>query len=292
VLEGEQNRAEALAHDLAAAREEVASITARLTGETAEHLKRMGGAITTAAEDRQGREQERERAEALARDLAAVREEVVSITARFTAKAAEGLKTLPAMAEEAEDTKQVQAEHERVEALALNLRAAEETKGFKNRLLALGIPRLVKTTSVLPDPGRALHQAGRAPSVFGNITLPEAEPKEVKGQPGRAIRAGNGCWNADRQPQGVEGDCTDGWLVKADELLRRGDVGGARLVLERALREGSELAAFRLAETYDPKRLSAWGVIGTKPDTAKARQLYERACAAGIQCEGVFALRR
>jgi hypothetical protein len=60
------------------------------------------------------------------------------------------------------------------------------------------------------------------------------------------------------------------------------------------LREGSEVAAFRLAETYDPKRLSEWRVIGTKPDIAKARQLYERAFAAGIHLarERVSALRR
>jgi TPR repeat protein len=144
----------------------------------------------------------------------------------------------------------------------------------------------VKTTSVLP-PGRTLHQQAER-----GITLPEAQPKEVKSEPRRAIHASRGCSNGDQQPEGVEGDCTDRLLVKADELLRRGDVGGARLVLERALGEGSELAAFRLAETYDPKRLSAWGVLGTKPDPGKARQLYERACAAGIQCKRGSALRR
>jgi hypothetical protein len=114
-LEEHVERADGFARDLASAREAVER------------------ANTSAVEHKQGREQERERADALARDLAAVRQEVVSITARFTAKGAEGLKTVQAMAEEADDTQQVQAEHEGVEALALHLRAAEETKVSRTR---------------------------------------------------------------------------------------------------------------------------------------------------------------
>jgi TPR repeat protein len=75
----------------------------------------------------------------------------------------------------------------------------------------------------------------------------------------------------------------EAWLIRGDELLRIGDVSGARLVLDRALRSGNALAAFKLAETYDRKRLSEWRVVGVKPDPAKARELYERAHASGIE---------
>jgi TPR repeat protein len=75
----------------------------------------------------------------------------------------------------------------------------------------------------------------------------------------------------------------ESWLIRGDELLRIGDVSGARLVLDRALRSGNALAAFKLAETYDRKRLSEWRVVGVKPDPAKARELYERAHASGIE---------
>ena len=41
-------------------------------------------------------------------------------------------------------------------------------------------------------------------------------------------------------------------IAKAEELLRQGDVSGARLLLEHASRQGSAVASFKLAETYDP----------------------------------------
>jgi hypothetical protein len=71
-------------------------------------------------------------------------------------------------------------------------------------------------------------------------------------------------------------------LTKADELLGRGDVAGARLVLEHAS-GASPAAALKLGETYDPKRLAAWRVYGVLGDAAKARVLYQRAYAGGIK---------
>jgi hypothetical protein len=63
LLEGEQNRAEALALDLAAARGEVVSIKARLSGEASEPLKMMH-AMAEEAEDKKQAETARERVEA------------------------------------------------------------------------------------------------------------------------------------------------------------------------------------------------------------------------------------
>jgi len=42
-------------------------------------------------------------------------------------------------------------------------------------------------------------------------------------------------------------------------------------------------AAIALAETYDPRILSSWGTYGTRGDTSKARELYAKALAGGIQ---------
>ena len=38
-----------------------------------------------------------------------------------------------------------------------------------------------------------------------------------------------------------------------------------------------------LAETYDPLILSTWGTYGTRGDATKARELYAKAHAGGIQ---------
>jgi len=72
-------------------------------------------------------------------------------------------------------------------------------------------------------------------------------------------------------------------LAKAEQLLRQGDIQGARLLLEYLLATGSPLVAFKLAETYDPKRLAAWKALGVRADPQKARELYQRAQAGGVK---------
>jgi hypothetical protein len=71
-------------------------------------------------------------------------------------------------------------------------------------------------------------------------------------------------------------------LAKAEQLLRQGDIQGARLLLEYLLATGNPLVAFKLAETYDPNRLATWKAFGVRADFQKARELYQRAQAGGI----------
>lgn len=72
-------------------------------------------------------------------------------------------------------------------------------------------------------------------------------------------------------------------MARASQLLIVGDVAAARIVLDRAVESGDVQALFALAETYDPLSLSAWGTLGTQGDAAKARELYAKALAQGIQ---------
>ncbi|MBF9196355.1 hypothetical protein [Microvirga terrestris] len=74
----------------------------------------------------------------------------------------------------------------------------------------------------------------------------------------------------------------DRLVSRGEELLSRGDVSGARLVLERALASGHARAAFLLAETFDPNELSKLGTLGLKGDAAKARELYTQAQTLGM----------
>ena len=71
-------------------------------------------------------------------------------------------------------------------------------------------------------------------------------------------------------------------VARASALLSQGDIGGARIVLERAAETGSAQASFMLAETYDPGILSAWGTHGTRGEVTRARELYPKAHAGGI----------
>jgi hypothetical protein len=72
-------------------------------------------------------------------------------------------------------------------------------------------------------------------------------------------------------------------LARAETLLRQGDIAGARMVLQHTLDRGSARAAFMLAETYDGRMLRRWGTYGTRPDNEKARELYAKAAAGGIE---------
>ena len=71
-------------------------------------------------------------------------------------------------------------------------------------------------------------------------------------------------------------------MARASLLLSQGNVGAARIVLERAAETGSAPALFALAETYDQTALAAWGTFGTQGDVAKARELYAKALAGGV----------
>jgi len=71
-------------------------------------------------------------------------------------------------------------------------------------------------------------------------------------------------------------------IARASALLGQGDIGAARIVLERASETGSARASFMLAETYDPAVLTAWGTYGTRSEVTKARELYAKAHAGGI----------
>ena len=71
-------------------------------------------------------------------------------------------------------------------------------------------------------------------------------------------------------------------MARASLLLSQGNVGTARIVLERAAETGSAPAMFALAETYDPATLAAWGTLGTQGDVTKARELYAKALADGV----------
>jgi len=72
-------------------------------------------------------------------------------------------------------------------------------------------------------------------------------------------------------------------VARASVLLGQGDIGSARVVLERAAETGNPQASFALAETYDPLVLRRWGAYGTLGDPARARDLYAKAQAGGIK---------
>ena len=70
-------------------------------------------------------------------------------------------------------------------------------------------------------------------------------------------------------------------LSRSGVLIRQGNLQGARTMLARAASDGSTAARFALAETFDPFKLTAWGVDRVAADPAVAMRLYEQVLAAG-----------
>ena len=58
--------------------------------------------------------------------------------------------------------------------------------------------------------------------------------------------------------------------------MSQGNIGAARIVLERAAETGSAPALFALAETYDPLILAAWGTFGTRATSPRHRNSMPR----------------
>ncbi len=73
----------------------------------------------------------------------------------------------------------------------------------------------------------------------------------------------------------------EGWLATGDRAMLQGNVVHARQFYERVAERGLALAAFKMAETYDPVELEKLGVVGLAPDKPMARRWYERAKQLG-----------
>ncbi|QRM29365.1 hypothetical protein [Microvirga sp. VF16] len=157
----------------------------------------------------------------------------------------------------------------------------------------LSPPAAVGVTASLVDTARAL--------INGTSALPSKEPTSVvvaslpEGIQPLPLGTATAAPVKTEAPSGtepkvsapVEAPKADERLtMRAEELLRKGDVSGARLLLERALDSGNARAAFLLAETFDPNVLSRLGVLGIRGEPSRARELYARARAMGIAQAG------
>ena len=177
-------------------------------------------------------------------------------------------------------------------------RRENETKTTQLRKAIEDMAELAQTTertvadlrqSLQQERDRAEAMAREIESAQRTITMsvsatknvsPEAQPPSI-GKPAVMIEA-----VATAQPPATEAQESQEaarLIARARALLGQGNIGAARIVLERAVEAGSARASFTLAETYDPAILSTWGTYGTRGDATKARELYAKADAGGIQ---------
>lgn len=243
-LEEERAHSAALAGDLARAHREIETQLAQSskTDDEAAYLKEAAESAT--AELRQSLQQEHDRAESLASELATARHDLeaqVVLSSKTHDEAAHVKKTAESAA--AELRQSLRQEHDRAETLARDLESVRHQ--IDARI----------TVDHAPD--------GQKTQVVPAAEAPATE------QPAAGATQGN----ADAAKL----------IARASALLGQGNISAARIVLERAAETGNARASFMLAETYDPNVLSAWGTYGTRGEATKARELYAKAQAGGIR---------
>jgi hypothetical protein len=295
-LARERERSETAMRELAAVKEKLQNVQKGQEAD-ADSVKARIAELQTSLH------QERERTEAAARDLAAAKGEARNLQAlREREAAVEGARL-------SEMREALARERARGDAVTQELaNAVDDLRAFQEihesgptplmfRLTAGGAPSPAPSPMETRSDGAvlqvAMHVTGAlSPAASGaaqNAATPEPQAPEplpavsstAKVMSPPAVVAGR------IEPAPPPAGAADDPLVRrADALLRSGDVSGARLLLERSLETGNARAAFLLAETFDPHVLSEIGVLGIRSDPARARELYARALALGIQQAG------
>ncbi|OPY94485.1 hypothetical protein A5906_13000 [Bradyrhizobium sacchari] len=284
-MQKERERADALAQDLSIARSKVYAYEAQAAKASEEAAQLSQTAASNTASLEQSQRRERERAEQLARDFAKASRELDAQTERAS-KASEDVARIKQAVEResAELRSLLQRERERAEGLERDLTLARRDNG------ALA----AKTLSAAPPPattGKAAREEPPSvparpiqnrPTQDGLVHDKPTQPKSVGDRPvqDKAISARS---QGDAEVQSNNSAQAEKLVARASALLEQGDIGSARIVLERAAEMGSAKASFALAETYDPLILPNFGTFGTQGDSTKARDLYARAEAGGIK---------
>lgn len=243
---------------------------------------------------------ERARSEGLLRELASARKEVEERSAGLVVAYAEILRVTELSAMTAKQNDALAGERERVDALARKLastkakleqadgkrtstnasagRPPEQTE--KGRVPDLASSTEARSRSLEQEATRTVASNLQRPPESARSTsqtratdrIPPTDPKVAAVPERTAATAAPSRAPADEQKL----------LARANALLRQADISSARQLLELALARGSARAAFMLAETYDPPVLESWRARGVTGDPAKARDLYQRAKAGGI----------
>ena len=288
-LQQEQVRSATLAQELQRLQEEY---------ETLQTAKEQASVMTnTAALDNRVRE-ERERMDLTERQLAdALKDlrEVQALKDEITASAASRM---------AELEKALARAQMRSDVLTQELTAAgDELRAFKEPRQPGPAPVMFRLASTGAEPPLSSPQpeAAPAPAAQANPVPPEglpaaqdatsslpvkpsapvvvaALPDSISPLPMTSVPPPGG----EPLVKATSAKADDRLVTRGEELLSKGDVSGARLVLERALANGHARAAFLLAETFDPNVLSKLGTLGLKGDAAKARELYTQAQTLGM----------
>jgi hypothetical protein len=271
-LEEAQMRAAALASELAGTSSQIETQASQSEKAAQEAAQQKQAAEGTIAELRQSLQQEREKAAALLKEAETARAATASGDQQRRALD-EAKARLAALTDELTRTRR-EAEARDAQSRKANDAAAQQRQAAEREIAELR-RSLQQERSRTEATARDLASAPRDERVTGGRAM-EGPMIPVT----RSVAAA-----VSDVPTAASQDKAEAarLITRAGALLGQGNIGAARIVLERAAENGNAQASFMLAETYDPLVLSAWGTYGTRGDAAKARELYAKAHSGGVR---------
>ncbi|HLZ02534.1 MAG TPA: hypothetical protein VKR55_10345 [Bradyrhizobium sp.] len=296
-LQKEHDRAEVLAQNLSMVHAAIYAYEAEARMASNQAVKQA--ADSSAAELRKSLAQEWEREARLQQNLAEARRNVDTQTALAAKAAAEANRLKTADAGAADLRKSLQQEHDRASRLEQDLAAARQDVETQTALAAKARDEAARLWQASEGGSAELRQSlqqerertaqlernlvlarrqAPAPSIIAADQINAQQAVEAA----KPIAAEQAAVSS-TQPKAEDTAETTRLVAYARVLLSRGDIGSARIVLQRAAEMGSAQASFALAETYDPLILSKWRTYGTRGDAKRALDLYARALAGGIK---------
>jgi hypothetical protein len=254
-LKQEQEERQQLEQELAATRRDVATQTELAAKANDEVTQLKQAAESGSTELKQSLQREHDRAETLAQELSTARTSINAYEAQAR-KASNQSADLKQAAESDAAALRKSLQQERDRAARLERELASERN--KNDVPAVSA---VATVSQAPQ------QKAAEPKVITPVATSDATAVQTRATQTNPDAAGE----------------LARLVARASILLGQGDIGSARIALERAAETGNAQASFALAETYDPLILRKWGAYGTRGDATRARDLYAKAQAGGIK---------
>jgi hypothetical protein len=159
---------------------------------------------------------------------------------------------------------------------------AEETlRPYRDAVSSKSVAFLRDQTQVLRMRAEREMREAQAKLILSREVMPQSNPQTTEAH---LRSAAQDRLPLDSEPALASSSVEQRLILRAETLLKNADISGARLILERAVADGSSRATYLLAQTYDPSILqNKWNVRGIRGDPAKAQSLYSKARAGNVR---------
>jgi hypothetical protein len=267
-----KGRLDALTSELAEARRYVDTLNLELREQTAKVQSLE-----------QNIEKERAGTASLSNELATARRELQANLSKQNEEAAEEVQI--AHSTTAALQRSFQEEHRRVALLENELAAARRDIEAKAKLAADELAKLTTTSkATISELRQSLQKEQYKGTRLGEALKRNNEARRLDNQNVQTSPSASQQRTAPPPPSPAQnGPEAERLTARAKAFLVQGNIASARGLLERAVEMGNADASFALAETYDPRILSSWRTYGITGDESKARDLYAKAAAGGVQ---------